>query len=78
MYWTARSTLPMSMPNSSVLVQMMALSLPALKLSSMFTRSSLLSDPWCTAMSARFSWLNRCPSISAMGAAVDEDECGFV
>ena len=44
--WIVRSTFPMSMPSSRVLVQMMALSFPALKLSSMLMRSSLLREPW--------------------------------
>src|SRR5207302_11003290 len=48
MYWTTRSTEPMSIPSSRVLVQTSPLIWPALNASSARPRSSSGSEPWWT------------------------------
>src|SRR6266571_1581680 len=65
MYWTTRSTEPMSMPSSSVLVQTSPLTWRALNASSALTRSSLGSEPWWTIISWSIM-LNFEPNISAL------------
>ena len=64
-YWTTRSTDPISMPNSRVLVQTSPLIWRALNASSARTRSSFGSDPWWTIMFWPIK-LNFEPNISAL------------
>src|SRR6266545_1328218 len=64
--WTTSSTAPMSMPSSSELVATTARSLPALRSSSIWTRCSRLTDPWCArAMSSPASSFSLAQSRSA-------------
>ncbi len=65
MYWTTRSTAPMSMPSSSVEVQTSALISPVLNAVSTLSRSSRGSEPWWTPTSPRIL-LSFSPSISAV------------
>ena len=76
---TTRSTVPMSMPSSRLLVATMPRSRPALRSDSTCSRCSRDSDPWCARTSSSPASSLRCAaSRSASAARVAEDDRGAV